>query len=105
MGLNLVYGLGTSAVLALAVYLFDRGLISSIYLVGILLFLFDMFVSVKAYYSQMARLTVTSACLDRIEEVYEAAKRARCYDFIMQLPEGFDTVIGEGGAAALVVSC
>ena len=27
----------------------------------------------------------------------EAAKKARCYDFIMQLPEGFDTVIGEGG--------
>lgn len=32
------------------------------------------------------------------EEVYEAEKKARCYDFIMQLPEGFDTVIGEGGA-------
>ena len=29
----------------------------------------------------------------------EAAKKARCYDFIMQLPEGFDTVIGEGGAS------
>ena len=24
-------------------------------------------------------------------------KKARCYDFIMKLPEGFDTVIGEGG--------
>ncbi len=33
------------------------------------------------------------------EEVIEAAKKARCYDFIMQLPEGFDTVIGEGGAS------
>ena len=33
------------------------------------------------------------------EEVEEAAKKARCYDFIMQLPEGFDTVIGEGGAS------
>ncbi|MCR5384032.1 MAG: ABC transporter ATP-binding protein/permease [Saccharofermentans sp.] len=32
------------------------------------------------------------------EEVIEAAKKARCYDFIMALPEGFDTVIGEGGA-------
>lgn len=32
------------------------------------------------------------------EEVYEAAKKARCYDFIMDLPNGFDTVIGEGGA-------
>ena len=27
-----------------------------------------------------------------------AAKKARCYDFIMALPNGFDTVIGEGGA-------
>ena len=33
------------------------------------------------------------------EEVEEAAKKARCYDFIMQLPQGFDTVIGEGGAS------
>ncbi len=33
-----------------------------------------------------------------MEEVIEAAKKARCYDFINELPEGFDTVIGEGGA-------
>ena len=33
------------------------------------------------------------------EEVEEAAKKARCYDFIMALPDGFDTVIGEGGAS------
>ena len=31
------------------------------------------------------------------EEVVEAAKKARCYDFIMALPNGFDTMIGEGG--------
>ncbi len=33
------------------------------------------------------------------EEVIEAAKKARCYDFIMSLPDGFDTVVGEGGAS------
>ena len=33
------------------------------------------------------------------EEVIQAAKLARCYDFIMNLPDGFDTVIGEGGAS------
>ncbi len=33
------------------------------------------------------------------EEVMEAAKKARCYDFIMALPEKFDTVVGEGGAS------
>ena len=32
-----------------------------------------------------------------MEEVQAAAKKARCYDFIMALPEGFDTVIGEAG--------
>ena len=32
-------------------------------------------------------------------EVYEAAKKARCYDFIMALPDGFQTVVGEGGAS------
>ena len=229
--LYLTFGIGTALVLALCAYLFNTGIISDVYMVGMALFLFDMFVAIKSYYSQMARLTVTNASLDRIkavfdaeelkdegkkdlgsiadtgsdtveiaydnvsfaytdkdvlkdvsfevkrssmtalvgpsgggkstiasllarfwdvksgrilvrgedirnvslgslmdnismvfqrvylfqdtvynniaigrpdatrEEVEEAAKKARCYDFIMQLPEGFDTVIGEGGAS------
>lgn len=32
-----------------------------------------------------------------IEEVIRAAKKARCHEFIMSLPQGYDTVIGEGG--------
>ncbi|MDU1029110.1 MAG: ABC transporter ATP-binding protein [Clostridiales bacterium] len=32
------------------------------------------------------------------EEIETAAKAANCYDFINQLPQGFDTMIGEGGA-------
>lgn len=32
------------------------------------------------------------------EEIVEAAKKARCHDFIMALPDGYDTVIGEGGS-------
>lgn len=32
------------------------------------------------------------------EEVIAAAKKARCYEFISKLENGFDTVIGEGGA-------
>lgn len=229
--LHLTYGIGTAVVLLLCTYLFHEGMISDVYMVGMALFLFDLFNAVKSYYSQMARLTVTSASLDRIEaifsekempdsgkerlpeafslsgseaaieyedvtfgytekdvlkhvsfqvapgemcalvgpsgggkstiasllarfwdvqsgrilvngkdirsvpmgqlmdhismvfqrvylfqdtvynniamarpeaseeEVYEAARKARCYDFIMALPDGFDTVIGEGGAS------
>mgnify|MGYP004519641263 FL=1 len=33
------------------------------------------------------------------EEMIDAAKKACCHDFIMKLPEGYDTVIGEGGGS------
>ena len=32
-----------------------------------------------------------------MEQVIAAAKKARCHDFIMKLPQGYDTVIGEAG--------
>ena len=225
-GLNMAYGAGTVLLLALSTFLYFSGAMPLNYYIGMLLFLFDMFVPVKAFYSEAARLTVMNACLDRIdalfaekelddagkqtlaengapeieyrnvtfaydkkdvlkdvsfkagkgtmtalvgpsgggkstiasllarfwdiqsgeillrgtdirkiplatlmdnismvfqrvylfqdtvynnialgrpdacrEEVIEAAKKARCYDFIMELPDGFDTVIGEGGAS------
>ena len=31
------------------------------------------------------------------EEMIAAAKKARCHDFILALPNGYDTVLGEGG--------
>ena len=34
-----------------------------------------------------------------MEKVIAAAKKACCHDFISQLPQGYDTVIGEGGAS------
>lgn len=226
-GLNLLYGLGTVLVIGLSVFLYVKGMLDVTYLVGIMLFVFDLFGPLKALYGQSARLTVMNSCMDRIEavfaerelpdtgtnaipvhsaapevrfenvsfaygekdvlrdvsfelqknqmlalvgpsgggkstiasllarfwdvkagrilvrgqdvrsvplrelmdhismvfqrvylfqdtvynnismgrpaasreEVMEAAKKARCYDFIMALPEGFDTVVGEGGAS------
>ena len=227
-GLNILYGVGIAAIFGLSVLLHQEGVLSLAYLLGVLLFVFDLFGPLKALYGEATRLTVMNAALDRIEavldepelpdngnqhilsqaqpdqpevqfsdvgfayqdkevlhnisfsmqkntmtalvgpsgggkstianllarlwdvksgkvtirgtdirdvplaelmeqismvfqrvylfqdtiynnismgkpdateeEVYEAAKKARCYDFIMALPDGFQTVIGEGGA-------
>ncbi|MCR5482432.1 MAG: ABC transporter ATP-binding protein/permease [Clostridia bacterium] len=225
-GVFLIYGIGTATMLALSAFLYQAGFMDLNFFFGLLLCLFDLFVPIKSFYDQEARLTVMSACMDRIEdlfaeeelddsgvqnlkegnipeieyrnvtfaydkkdvlkdvsfsadkgtmtalvgpsgggkstiaslltrfwdvksgqillrgidirniplsslmdnisvvfqrvylfqdtvynnialgrpdasseEVVEAAKKARCYDFIMELPDGFDTVIGEGGAS------
>ena len=34
-----------------------------------------------------------------MEKVVAAAKKARCHDFIMKLPQGYETVIGEAGGS------
>lgn len=225
-GVNMIYAADTVLVLALSTFLYFKGAMPLNFYIGMQLFLFDLFVPIKTFYDQEARLTVMSACMDRIEalfaekqlddsgsqvlsesnapeieyknvtfaydkkdvlkgvsfkadkgtmtalvgpsgggkstiaslltrfwdiqsgeillrgtdirkiplatlmdnismvfqrvylfqdtvynnialgrpnatreEIIEAAKKARCYDFIMELPDGFDTVIGEGGAS------
>ena len=220
----LIYGIGTIVMLVLSAFLYLGGWMELPFFLGMLLCLFDLFVPINSFYDQEARLTVMSACMDRIEELFveeelddggqqelgndapeieyknetfaydkknvltevsfkadkgtmtalvgpsggkstiaslltrfwdvnsgeillrgtdirgiplathmdnismvfqrvylfqdtiynnitigrpgasreeviEAAKKARCYDFIMELPDGFDTVIGEGGAS------
>ena len=68
--LLLTFGLGSTAILFLAAYFMNQGIISGLYMIGVILFLFDIFTGIKSYYSQIARLTVTDACLDRIEKVF-----------------------------------
>lgn len=68
--LNLVYGLGVSIIIALAVFLEMNGLLAVSYLIGMMLFVFDIFGPLKALYGQSTRLTVMNSCMDRIEEVF-----------------------------------
>ena len=70
--LYLTYGIGTSFMLAVAGLLYAKGEMAPNYMVGMVLFLFDLFISIESYYGQITRLTVTAASLDRIEEVFQA---------------------------------
>ena len=70
--LYLTYGIGTSFMLAVAGLLYANGKMTPDYMMGMVLFLFDIFISIESYYGQITRLTVTAASLDRLEEVFEA---------------------------------
>ena len=72
--LNLIYGLGAVTIMILSLYLTAAGQMDVTYLIGIMLFVFDLFGPVKALYSQSTRLTVMNSCLDRMEEVFQEAE-------------------------------
>lgn len=69
-GLNLIYGFGVVVLIALSVFLHFKGMLDATYLVGLMLFVFDLFGPIKALYGQSTRLTVMDSCMDRIEEVF-----------------------------------
>ena len=83
--LYLTYGIGTSFMLAVAGLLYAKGEMAPNYMVGMVLFLFDLFISIESYYGQITRLTVTAASLDRIEEVFQAEELKDVGDHV--LPE------------------
>ena len=65
------YGLGTAAMLGLSWVLYQDGTLALSMFIGMLLFMFELFAPLKAFYGQVARLTVMNACLDRIESIFE----------------------------------
>lgn len=85
--MNLVYGLGTAAALALCLALYAHGMMETSYLIGVLLFLADLFNPLRTLYSQSSRLTVMSAALDRVEQVFEE----------QELPDGGTQSIPKAG--------
>ncbi len=68
--LNMAYGLGAALIAGISMYLHHEGQLDAAYVVGIMLFLFDLFGPLKALYGNATRLTVMNSCLDRIEEVF-----------------------------------
>ena len=87
--LTIIYGLGSAAIIALSVYLNTQALMEATFVVGVMLFVFDLFGPLKALYGQSARLTVMNSCMDRIEAVFAES----------ELPnEGVDTIPEAGNA-------
>lgn len=74
LGLMLLYGLGTAAVVAAGMILYGQGTLDAAYVIGVMLFVFDLFGPLKALYGQSTRLTVMNSCLDRMEEIFAEAE-------------------------------
>ena len=70
-GLNILYGVGIAVIFGLSVFLHQESVLSLAYLLGVLLFVFDLFGPLKALYGEATRLTVMNAALDRIEAVLD----------------------------------
>ena len=68
--LNLIYGIGAAVIVGVAMVLFENSLISTSYLIGLMLFVFDLFGPLKALYGGSTRLTVMNSCMDRMEDVF-----------------------------------
>nr|WP_022933054.1 ABC transporter ATP-binding protein [Treponema bryantii] len=84
------YGIVTALTLFVSALLSSKGMMTNEYFLGMVLFAFDLFAPIKAYYGNIARLTVTDACLDRIESVFDKAEIVN---------EGKDTLMSSEEAA------
>lgn len=67
-GLSILYGAGIAAILGW-LFIGQTGALSLAYLLGVLLFVFDLFGPLKALYGEATRLTVMNAALDRTCDV------------------------------------
>jgi len=84
------YGIVTALTLFVSGLLSSKGMMTNEYFLGMMLFAFDIYAPIKAYYGNIARLTVTDACLDRIESVFDKAEIVN---------EGKDTLMSAEEAA------
>ncbi len=67
--LNILYALGAASIILLSMTMENHGLLEVTMVIGMMLFVFDVFGPIKALYNEGTRLIVMNSCLDRIEEV------------------------------------
>ena len=67
--LQVLYAVGTTAILALAVWLSGQGLLDNAGFVGVMLFLLNIFAPIRHLFQLDSRLTIMENCLDRLDAV------------------------------------
>ncbi|MDR1300056.1 MAG: ABC transporter ATP-binding protein/permease [Oscillospiraceae bacterium] len=68
--LNIVFSIGSAAVIALAAAFHASAAMTAVAVVGILLFGLGVFGPIRSLYGQSMRLSIMNSCLDRMEEVF-----------------------------------
>ena len=68
--LQIIYALGTAAILAAAVHLYGNGQLDSAGFAGVMLFLLNIFAPIRHLFQLDSRLTIMENCLDRLEDVF-----------------------------------
>ena len=68
--LLIIYSLGMTAILALNIWLFQHGALSSTVFVGCMLFAFNLFTPLKQLYQKTGILAIMQAALNRVNEVF-----------------------------------
>ncbi len=68
--LQIIYGLGTTAILSVSICLAQLGELSPERFLGLVLFLFSLFTPLRHLYQQTVRMTIMKNSLDRIEEIF-----------------------------------
>ena len=83
--LFMIYGIGTTAIIALSLIFEFYGYMNEMYVVGILLFSFDLFAPIKALYSSLPLLTIMNSCMDRIDAVMKVTELSN--DGVKEIPK------------------
>lgn len=69
--LQLIYGAGMTVILAVAVWLLEKGALPVGSFVGVMLFLFNMFSPIRHMYQMNTRLTIMRTSMRRLQEVMD----------------------------------